>query len=216
MRHPSVKRYYFILQGKSRQLRWKRRFDMFLSSMLIIVLSPVMLIIGALVSLDSPGGILFRQERVTQYGRRFKIYKFRTMVSGADRMGPAVTGARDRRVTRMGAFLRKTRLDELPQLFNVLAGDMTFVGTRPEVPSYVKRYTPEMWATLLLPAGVTSLASIRFKDEAKLLENEPDIDGAYVKKVLPQKMKWNLYYLRSFSLWKDWRIMLSTVVAVLK
>lgn len=216
MKNSSVKEYYSALQEKSRQLKWKRRLDIVLSCLLLLVLSPVMLAIGVLVRLDSPGSALFCQERITQYGRRFQIYKFRTMVKGGNRLGPAVTRLGDQRVTRIGRFLRKTRLDELPQLFNIMAGDMTFVGTRPEVPAYVKRYTPEMQATLLLPAGVTSLASIRFKEEEKLLGNGAEIDKVYLEKILPKKMEWNLNYLRNFSLWRDGKILVSTVVAVLK
>lgn len=216
MKNSSVKEYYSALQEKSGQLKWKRRLDIVLSCLLLLVLSPVMLAIGVLVRLDSPGSALFCQERITQYGRRFQIYKFRTMVKGGNRLGPAVTRLGDQRVTRIGRFLRKTRLDELPQLFNIMAGDMTFVGTRPEVPAYVKRYTPEMQATLLLPAGVTSLASIRFKEEEKLLGNGAEIDKVYLEKILPKKMEWNLNYLRNFSLWRDGKILVSTVVAVLK
>lgn len=216
MKTSEVRHYYEILQKKSRQIRMKRAFDTVLAWIMIVMLAPVMLVLAALIYKDSGGPIFYRQMRVTQYGKKFKIYKFRTMVPNADKLGPAVTGAADNRITKIGAFLRKTRLDELPQLFNIALGEMSFVGTRPEVPFYVEQYTPKMWATLLLPAGVTSLTSIKFKDEAELLEGVEDVDKAYVEQVLPQKMKWNLKYLKEFSFWKDIKIMIDTVIAVLK
>lgn len=214
MKNPYVKEYYLAIRKKSVQLRCKRWFDLFLAIVLLITLAPVLIVISICIFKDSGYPIFYRQTRVTQYGKKFKIYKFRTMVQNADKIGPAVTGAKDSRITKTGDFLRKTRLDELPQLFNILAGDMSFVGTRPEVPHYVKQYTPEMWATLLLPAGVTSLTSIKFKDEAELLKDADDVETVYVKEILPQKMKWNLKYLKEFSFWKDIKIMIQTVLAV--
>ena len=216
MKNPEVRHYYEILQKKSAQIRIKRIFDRILAWIMIVILSPVMLVLAALIYRDSGGSVFYRQVRVTQYGKKFRIFKFRTMVPNADKLGPAVTGAADSRITKIGAFLRKTRLDELPQLFNIAFGEMSFVGTRPEVPFYVEQYTPKMWATLLLPAGVTSLTSIKFKDEAELLEGVEDVDRAYVEQILPQKMRWNLKYLKEFSFWKDIKIMIDTVIAVLK
>ena len=169
-----------------------------------------------MIKLDSEGPVLFKQVRVTSYGKKFKIWKFRTMVNNADKIGTQVTTKGDSRITRVGHLLRKVRLDELPQLFNVLAGDMTFVGTRPEVPKYVECYTDEMKATLLLPAGITSRASIEYKDEEKLLENVENADTAYVQKVLPEKMKYNLREIERYSFWRDIETMIRTVFAVIK
>jgi lipopolysaccharide/colanic/teichoic acid biosynthesis glycosyltransferase len=174
-----------------------------------------MIIIGVLVGVTSPGGVFFCQERVTTYGRKFGIIKFRTMVADAEKKGSQVTTAGDSRVTVVGKFLRRVRLDELPQLLNIIKGDMSIVGTRPEVPRYIEQYTDEMNATLLLPAGVTSKASILYKDEERLLASGEDTDAIYVEQVLPEKMKYNLEYMRSFSVWTDIKLMIQTVFAVL-
>ena len=216
MQTKEVREYYDILAKKGFSLRVKRCFDVVVSLVMIIVLLPVLAIISLLIAADSKGGVLFCQERVTQYGRRFKIFKFRTMVKDADKLGSQVTVDNDMRITKVGGVLRKYRLDELPQLFNILLGDMSFVGTRPEVPKYVEKYTPKMIATLLMPAGVTSTASIKYKDEAELLETADDVDMVYIKKVLPQKMKYNLYDIRKFSAAEDIFTMIDTVIAVLK
>ncbi|WP_367178425.1 sugar transferase [uncultured Ruminococcus sp.] len=216
MQTKEVREYYDILAKKGFSLRVKRCFDVVVSLVMIIVLLPVLTIISLLIAADSKGGVLFCQERVTQYGRRFKIFKFRTMVKDADKLGSQVTVDNDMRITKVGGVLRKYRLDELPQLFNIFLGDMSFVGTRPEVPKYVEKYTPKMIATLLMPAGVTSTASIKYKDEAELLETADDVDMVYIKKVLPQKMKYNLYDIRKFSAAEDIFIMIDTVIAVLK
>ena len=159
---------------------------------------------------------MFRQVRVTQYGKQFRIFKFRTMVNNADKIGTQVTTKNDARVTKVGKFLRKCRLDEIPQLLNIILGDMTFVGTRPEVVKYVDKYTDEMMATLLLPAGVTSEASIQYKDEELLLAHADDADETYINEVLPEKMKYNLRSIETFSFSSDIRTMLRTVAAVLK
>nr|WP_294451111.1 sugar transferase [uncultured Ruminococcus sp.] len=216
MQTKEVREYYDILAKKGFSLRVKRCFDVVVSLVMIIVLLPVLAIISLLIAADSKGGVLFCQERVTQYGRRFKIFKFRTMVKDADKLGSQVTVDNDMRITKVGGVLRKYRLDELPQLFNIFLGDMSFVGTRPEVPKYVEKYTPKMIATLLMPAGVTSTASIKYKDEAELLETADDVDMVYINKVLPQKMKYNLYDIRKFSAAEDIFIMIDTVIAVLK
>ena len=190
-------------------------FDILLSLVLLVLLSPVMLILALAIRLDSPGEVLFRQVRVTQYGQEFRIFKFRTMVANAQQLGTQVTVQGDMRITRVGKLLRKCRLDELPQLLNILMGQMSFVGTRPEVPRYVRQYTPQMLATLLLPAGVTSQASIRYKDEDRLLDSSADPDRTYVEQVLPGKMEYNLNSLLDFSLWQDFKTMVQTVGAVL-
>lgn len=215
-RTEAVRPYYEALCRKKAQLIIKRMFDLILSCVLIALLSPVMLILAVAIKLDSPGTVMFRQVRVTQYGKEFRIFKFRTMVQNAQQLGTQVTVKGDSRITRMGLLLRKCRLDELPQLFNILLGEMSFVGTRPEVPKYVSRYTPEMMATLLLPAGVTSQASIQYKDEDRLLENAQDADKTYVDQVLPGKMEYNLKSILEFSLWKDFKTMIDTVVAVVR
>jgi lipopolysaccharide/colanic/teichoic acid biosynthesis glycosyltransferase len=211
-----VKYYYEKLKKKRLELWIKRLFDIIFSLLLIVLLFPWMLVIGIAVKVTSPGAVIFRQIRVTTYGKRFQIYKFRTMVSGAERKGTQVTVSGDDRITSVGKFLRKVRLDELPQLFNVLKGEMSFVGTRPEVEKYVACYEDKMYATLLLPAGVTSWASIAYKDEERLLAKGEDTDAIYTKEILPEKMKYNLEYMENFSLWEDVRILFQTVAAVLK
>lgn len=215
MQIPEVRKYYEVLNKKKLGLGLKRLFDIAVSLVLVIILSLPLLIISVLIALDSPGGVFYRQARVTQYGEVFKIHKFRTMVKDADKIGSLVTVDGDSRVTRIGGFLRKYRLDELPQVFDVLSGKMSFVGTRPEVTKYVERYTPEMKATLLLPAGITSEASIRYKDEAELLDSADDVDRVYVEDVLPEKMKYNLKSIEEFSFLGELKTMVRTVLAVL-
>ena len=214
MQTESVREYYDILAHKKISLVVKRLFDIAASFVLLIILSPFMLIIALLIKADSHGPVFFRQERVTQYGRTFRIFKFRTMVDGADRKGSLVTVGNDSRITRMGQLLRKIRLDELPQLINVLTGDMTFVGTRPEVRKYVEAYTDEMNATLLLPAGITSRASIRYKDEDEVLDGADDVDKVYTQEVLPGKMAYNLESIKGFSCISELATMFETVAAV--
>lgn len=216
MKNDNVKVYYEILKNRTTSLIIKRFFDIFLSLLLLVILSPIMIVISIIIKLDSPGEIFFRQTRVTQYGREFKIFKFRTMVRDAYKLGPEVTSTGDSRITKTGKVIRKFRLDEFPQLINVFTGDMSFVGTRPEVPKYVKYYTDEMLATLLLPAGVTSFTSIKFKNEAEILRQFEDVDGAYAKVVLPQKMKTDLEYIKRFNFFYDIKILFSTVLAVIK
>ena len=215
MQNDAVREYYDILMKKKTSLALKRTFDAIVSAFMLIFLSPVFLVLAIAIKADSPGPVFFRQVRVTQYGRKFRIFKFRTMVAGADKMGAQVTAKGDSRITKVGKFIRKYRLDELCQLIDILRGTMSFVGTRPEVPRYVARYTDEMMATLLLPAGVTSEASIRYKDEERLLEGAVDVNEVYVKEVLPEKMKYNLEELRRFGLLNDFKVMIQTVIAVL-
>ena len=216
MQNKAVRPYYEQLQKKKVSLFLKRCIDVSLSSALLLFLAPVMVLIGIAVRLDSPGPALFRQVRVTQYGRQFRIFKFRTMVNHADRMGTQVTASGDARITHLGRKMRHYRLDELPQLLNIFLGDMSFVGTRPEVVKYVREYTDEMTATLLLPAGVTSEVSIQYKDEEKLLADVADVDEAYIHVVLPEKMEYNLKSLKDFSLIHELRIMVDTVIAVFR
>ena len=216
MKTEEVRKYYDILKKKKKSLVLKRAFDIIVSSILLILFSPIFPVLAVAIKLDSPGPVFFRQTRVTQYGKEFKIFKFRTMVSNAEKIGAQITGMNDARITKVGNVIRKYRLDEFSQLIDVFRGTMTFVGTRPEVPKYVEQYTPEMMATLLLPAGVTSKASIKFKDEDVLLSGAEDIDKTYVETVLPQKMKYNLQALGNFNILTDLITMIETVLAVIR
>ena len=218
MQVEEVKPYYKVLRKKKGQLILKRIFDICASLVLIVLLSPISLFFSIWIKLDSKVPVFYRQERITQYGKVFRIFKFRTMVNNADKIGNLVTSKNDSRITKVGERIRKYRVDEIPQLFNVLIGDMSFVGTRPEVKKYVNQYTPEMYATLLLPAGVTSLASIEFKDEDEILERYTskgrETNEVYVKEVLPLKMEYNLKAITSFNFIKELGTMISTVVKV--
>lgn len=215
-----VKYYYNILEKKKFSLLSKIIFDKIMAFILLVILSPVLIYIAIWIKLDSPGEVFYRQKRITTYGKEFKIYKFRTMVKNADKLGSAVTLQDDPRISKVGKKLRNLRIDELPQLINILLGDMSFVGTRPEVAKYVDRYSSEMYATLLMPAGVTSTASITYKDENeeldKYLLDGMTVDDAYVQKILPQKMKYNLEYIENFSFLNDIKIIINTLVGVLK
>lgn len=215
-----VRPYYEALAAKRGQLFLKRAFDILVSAILLLLLSPILLFFAIWIKLDSPGPVFYRQERVTSYGRIFRIFKFRTMKVDADKMGSLVTLKNDDRITRVGHVIRRYRLDELPQLLNILRGDMSLVGTRPEVAKYVAAYTPEMKATLLLPAGVTSTASILFKDEeeliAKFILEGMEVDDIYITKVLPEKMHYNLSYLKNYSFLGDLKLMVRTVLKVFK
>ncbi len=215
MQVEEVRPYYEILRKKKGQLVLKRIFDICASLVLIVLLSPIIIFFSIWIKLDSKGPVFYRQERITQYGKVFRIFKFRTMVNNADKIGNLVTSKNDSRITKVGEKIRKYRIDEIPQLFNVLIGDMSFVGTRPEVKKYVDQYTPEMYATLLLPAGITSESSIRYKDEDKLLDIATDIDKVYVEKILVDKMKFNLESINNYSFFEEILTMLRTVFAVL-
>ena len=215
MKTPEVRPYWDILNKKKGQLLLKRVFDLFVSTILLVFLAIPMAVIAVMIKSDSDGPVFYRQERVTAYGRHFRIHKFRTMVANADRIGTAVTVGGDPRITKAGARLRHLRLDELPQVLDVISGDMSFVGTRPEAVKYVEKYQPEYCATLLMPAGITSEASIRFKDENKMLDAVEDVDKVYIEKVLPEKMKWNLDSIRRFGFLRDIGTMFRTVIAVL-
>ncbi|MEE1012210.1 MAG: sugar transferase [Acutalibacteraceae bacterium] len=215
MRIPEVRVYYDILKKRKFSLLMKRLFDIVVSLTLLILLSPVFAILAIAIKLDSKGPVFYRQTRVTRYGKEFRIFKFRSMVTDADK-GSLLTVGGDSRVTKTGRFIRKYKLDEFSQLIDVLRGTMTFVGTRPEVPKYVEKYTPEMLATLLLPAGITSEASIYYKDENELLDAADDVEKTYLEVVLPDKMKYNLAAIRSFSFIDDIKVMILTVLAVFK
>lgn len=212
--------YYHEINSRTLDLFLKTLTDKILALIILIVALPIILFLAIWIKIDSRGGVFYRQERITRYGRKFKIFKFRTMVADADKKGSLVTVGQDTRITRVGHFIRRYRLDEIPQLFNVLLGDMSFVGVRPEVPKYVEHYTDEMLATLILPAGITSPASILYKDEDVVLEkycsNGYSVDQAYIEKVLPEKMKYNLEYIKHFGWISDMKIMIETAIKVVK
>lgn len=219
MDNPYTRKAQAHLQQKRFYLWSKRGFDIVLSLLLLILLLPVFLVLGVCIKLEDGGPIFYRQERITQFGKTFRIFKFRTMILNADKIGPLVTKEKDPRVTKIGHKIRNYRLDEIPQLLNVLNGEMSFVGTRPEVQKYVDYYTEEMQVTLLMPAGVTSLASIEFRHEtekiAQWTEQGLTTDEAYVQHILPEKMTYNIDYIAKASLWNDCKLMLQTVLAVL-
>lgn len=216
LKNDAVYEYWLMLRKKNFSLFCKRVFDIAVSLIMLILLSPVFLILAIAIKADSRGPVFFRQERVTQYGKIFRIHKFRTMIVDAEKKGTQVTVDGDTRVTKIGHAIRKCRLDETPQLIDILIGNMTFVGTRPEVPKYVASYSDEMKATLLLPAGVTSEASIKYKDEDRLLANAVNADETYISEVLPAKMDYNLQSLRKLGFWRDIGTMFQTVGAVIK
>ena len=214
----AVKKYYEIVSRKKISLLFKRIFDIFFSILILLILFIPIIIISIAIKLDSNGSVFYRQERVTQYGKKFRIFKFRTMVTNADKIGTLVTVKSDARITKVGKFLRKYRLDEFPQIFNILIGDMSFVGTRPEVTKYVEKYSDYMYATLLLPAGLTSYSSINYKDEDEIisehLKDNENIDDIYVNYILPDKMKYNIEYIEKFSFLYDIKIMFKTFLSV--
>ena len=211
----SVKAYYDILSKRNGSIILKRAFDIIVSLIMLVILIIPIIIVSVCIKFNSPGPVFFRQKRVTKYGKVFRIFKFRTMVVNAESLGSMVTTKGDSRVTKIGKTLRKYRLDELPQIFNVITGDMSFVGTRPEVKKYVDLYKDEYYATLLLPAGITSYTSIMYKDEDKLLASADDADEVYINNILPEKMKYNLEYTKDFGFWYDIKIMFKTVKEVI-
>lgn len=215
MKNDEVRVYYETLQKKKVSMFLKRVMDLVGGLILLILLAVPMIVISIMIKLDSDGPVFYRQERVTTYGKHFKIHKFRTMVVNADKIGSTVTVGNDNRITKVGAKLRGCRLDELPQVLDLISGNMSFVGTRPEAVKYVEQYKPEYMATLLLPAGITSEASIRYKDEAELLDASSDVDKTYIEEVLPGKMKYNLDSIKNFSFFGDIATMFRTVLAVL-
>ncbi len=214
MKNEKVKFYLERLNRRRISLAGKRLFDIVVSFLILAVLSPFLLILAIAIKLDSKGPVFYRQVRVGRYNRDFKIFKFRTMVQDADRVGPPLTVGDDPRVTRVGRLIRKLRLDEFSQLLNVLGGSMSLVGPRPEVRKYVDVYTPEYMATLLVRPGITATSSIAFKDEDKLLNSGGNPEEIYVKQILPPKMELNLQYLNKVSVWNDLKIMFQTVTAV--
>ena len=215
IKNDKVKEYYDLLCKKKISLMLKRIFDISVSGILLLLLLPVFIIIAVAIKLDSPGTVFYRQTRITRYGEKFRIFKFRTMVSDADK-GLKLTVANDSRITRVGAFLRKYKLDELGQLIDVFRGKMSFVGTRPEVEKYVVSYTDEMYATLLLPAGITSEASVYYRDESSLLEAAENPEEVYINRILPDKMSYNLKAIKEFSFFGEIKIIIMTVLSVFR
>lgn len=215
MKNDVTREYWDLLQSRRQTLVCKRCFDVAASAVILLILSPLLLLLALAVKLDSPGPVFYRQVRVGRFGKDFRIFKFRTMVQNADRIGPALTVGEDPRITRMGRLIRKCRLDEFSQLLNVLAGDMSLVGPRPEVRRYVDAYTPEYLATLLIRPGITAPSSIAFKDEDRLLNCAENPDAVYIEKILPPKMALNLEYLKRISVPGDIAILFRTVAAVI-
>lgn len=216
MKNKYTKEYIGLLEKRRPSLCAKRVFDVVVSLLILLVLSPLLLLLALAVKLDSRGPVFYRQVRVGRYNQDFKIFKFRTMVQDADKIGPPLTVGDDPRVTRVGRLIRKLRLDEFSQLLNVLGGSMSLVGPRPEVRKYVDVYTPEYMATLLIRPGITATSSIAFKDENSLLNAAEDPEKVYVEQILPPKMAYNLAYMKKISLLNDIKIMFQTVGAVLK
>lgn len=214
MKNDAVRPYYDLLKKKRVSLFFKRVFDIVGGLLVLVITAIPMLIISIMIKIDSKGPVFYRQERVTTYGKVFRIHKFRTMVSNADQIGNLVTSEMDTRITRVGEKLRGCRLDELPQVFDLLSGNMSFVGTRPEVIKYVKCYTDEMYATLLMPAGVTSETSIKFKNEAQLLRDATNVEKVYIEEVLPKKMNYNLASIKNFSIVQDLFVIIRTISSV--
>jgi lipopolysaccharide/colanic/teichoic acid biosynthesis glycosyltransferase len=190
----------------------KRLYDLAFSGIGLLVLSPVLALLALLVKFSDGGPVFYRQQRVGLGGRQFRIWKFRSMVVDADRLGIAVTRDGDPRITRVGRFLRKTKMDELPQLWNVFAGDMSLVGPRPEVPRYVERYTPEQRQILQLKPGITDLATLRFRNEEELLRAAEDTERFYIEHCIPRKIELNLEYARRAGIWADTLIILRTLL----
>ena len=205
-----------VLEQRRLQLTLKRLMDVTVSGCALLVLWPVLLLIAAAIKIDDPGPVFYRQVRVGRGGKHFRIFKFRTMIVDADKKGLAITVGRDNRITRVGAFLRKSKLDELAQLINVFTGEMSFVGPRPEVPKYVDMYTPYQKQVLLVRPGITDYASIAYRNENDLLAGADDPEKMYIEKIMPDKIELNMKYLREISPLADIRLILSTIVAVIR
>ena len=217
LQNDAVRAYYDILAHKRCSLFFKRFFDLAVAVCVGIVMLLPMLVIGVVIKCTSAGPVFYRQVRVGRYGQEFRIFKFRTMVQNADQIGGQITvGDRDPRITGVGYFLRKTRLDEFPQILNILCGQMCLIGARPEVPKYVQQYTDEMLATLLLAPGISGEASLRFKNENELLAASDDPEQCYIQQVLPEKMRINLEYLLKLSVWYDIKLLVQTFIVIFK
>ena len=205
-----------VLEGRKPQLFLKRVMDIVISGGALLVIWPVLLLIAVAIKIDDPGPVFYRQVRVGRNGKTFRIFKFRTMVVDADKKGLQITVGRDHRITRVGALLRKTKLDELAQLINVFTGEMSFVGPRPEVPKYVDLYTPYQRQVLLVRPGITDYASIAYRNENDMLASSGDPEKMYIEKIMPDKIELNMKYLREISPIADIRLILSTIIAVIR
>ena len=205
-----------VLKRRRGRLALKRVMDIVISGAALCVLWPVLLLIALAIVIDDPGPVFYRQVRVGRGGKEFRIFKFRTMVVDADKKGLKITVGRDSRITRMGALLRKTKLDELAQLLNVFLGQMSFVGPRPEVPRYVAMYTPYQRQVLLVRPGITDYASIAYRNENDLLAGAEDPERMYVEEIMPAKLELNMKYLRRVSPLEDIRLILATIAAVIR
>jgi len=205
-----------ILEKRKPQLAAKRAMDIVISGGALLVLWPALLLVALAIKIDDPGPVFYRQVRVGRNGKPFRIFKFRTMVVDADKKGLSITVGRDNRITRMGAFLRKTKLDEMAQLLNVFVGEMSFVGPRPEVQRYVDLYTPYQRQVLLVRPGITDYASIAYRNENDLLATAEDPERMYIETVMPDKIELNMKYLREISPLADIRLILGTVAAVIR
>ncbi|MBD7916135.1 sugar transferase [Clostridium sp. Sa3CUN1] len=190
----------------------KRVFDFIVSLIGIIILSPIFIIVSIAIKVDSKGSILFLQKRVGQYGKEFNIYKFRTMVTDAEKLGKQITVGKDNRITRVGSFLRKFKIDELPQLFNVLKGDMSLVGPRPEVPKYVSLYNEEQRKVLDVRPGITDIASLRYKDENDILGKVDNPEEYYINVIMKDKLKLNLEYIEKNNVFFDIYLIIKTII----
>lgn len=190
----------------------KRIFDFVVSLIGIIIISPILLIVAISIKLDSEGSVLFFQKRIGKDGKPFNIYKFRTMVTNAEKLGAQITVGKDNRITRVGAFLRKYKIDELPQLFNVLKGDMSLVGPRPEVPKYVALYTEEERKVLEVRPGITDLASIRYRDENDILAEVENPEEYYINVIMRDKLKLNLEYIEKSNIFYDIYLIIKTII----
>ena len=205
-----------VLKRRRGRLALKRVMDIAISGAALCVLWPVLLLIALAIVIDDPGPVFYRQVRVGRGGKEFRIFKFRTMVVDADKKGLQITVGRDSRITRMGALLRKTKLDELAQLLNVFLGQMSFVGPRPEVPRYVAMYTPYQRQVLLVRPGITDYASIAYRNENDLLAGADDPERMYVEEIMPAKIELNMKYLRRVSPLEDIRLIFATIAAVIR
>ena len=205
-----------VLKRRRGRLALKRVMDIAISGAALCVLWPVLLLIALAIVIDDPGPVFYRQVRVGRGGKEFRIFKFRTMVVDADKKGLHITVGRDSRITRMGALLRKTKLDELAQLLNVFLGQMSFVGPRPEVPRYVAMYTPYQRQVLLVRPGITDYASIAYRNENDLLAGADDPERMYVEEIMPAKIELNMKYLRRVSPLEDIRLIFATIAAVIR
>ena len=190
----------------------KRIFDFLVSLLGIIILSPILIIVSIAIRIDSKGNVLFLQKRVGRYGKEFNIYKFRTMVTDAEKLGKQITVGKDNRITKVGAFLRKYKIDELPQLFNVLKGDMSLVGPRPEVPRYVKLYNEEQRRVLNVRPGITDMASLRYKDENEILGKVDNPEEYYINAIMKDKLALNLEYIEKSNVFFDIYLIIKTII----